>query len=73
MHTNFRRCLLFVPVSLALTLCLGFREGASGPFGADIPSLWMSSRQCLINLAIAGLGWTDIHACRQQPDSGARV
>jgi len=50
-----------------------FHEGTSGPFGADIPSPWMSSRQCLTNLAIAGLGWRDIHARKQHPDSDARV
>lgn len=50
-----------------------FHEGTSGPFGVDIPSPWMNSRQCLTNLAIAGLGWRDIHALKQHPDSDARI
>ena len=49
-----------------------FYEGTSGPFDSDISSPWMSSRQCLNNLATAGLGWRDIHARKQQPDSDAR-
>ncbi len=50
-----------------------FHEGTAGPFGSDIPSPWMSKEQCLLNLGIAGLGWRDVHARKQLPDSDARV
>lgn len=50
-----------------------FHEGTSGPFGKDIPSPWMNANQCLLNLGIAGLGWRDVHARKQSPDSNSRV
>lgn len=50
-----------------------FHEGTAGPFGPDIPYPWMNDRQCLMNLAIEGLGWRDLHARMDPPDSQARV
>ncbi|WP_094556919.1 FkbM family methyltransferase [Synechococcus sp. 1G10] len=60
-------------LSVTGTRDFSFHEGTAGPFGSDIPGPWMNSRQFLMNLAIAGLGWRDLHARMDPPDCQARV
>lgn len=39
-----------------------FPRHSAGPFGNDIDGTWMSADDFLLFLALAGLGWKDIHA-----------
>ncbi|HVM38988.1 MAG TPA: FkbM family methyltransferase [Sphingomicrobium sp.] len=41
-----------------------FREHSAGPFGEDIKAPWEDAQTFFHTLAIAGLGWKDIHASR---------
>jgi FkbM family methyltransferase len=44
-----------------------FNEHSAGPFGEDIRSSWEDADTFFHTLAIAGLGWKDIHASRVIP------
>jgi len=54
-----------------------FRPHSAGPFGEDIRAPWEDPDSFFHTLAIAGLGWKDIHASRliapQAPASGAAI
>ncbi len=46
-----------------------FPYHSAGPFGSDISGHWMTSKNLFLTLAIAGLGWKDIHASNiDKPD-----
>lgn len=44
-----------------------FKKHSAGPFGEDILTPWEDANTFLHTLAIAGLGWKDIHASRVIP------
>jgi FkbM family methyltransferase len=54
-----------------------FKHHSAGPFGEDIRARWEDADTFFHTLAIAGLGWKDIHASRvippSPPLSGARI
>jgi len=46
-----------------------FPHHSAGPFGNDISGSWMTAKDFFYVLAIAGLGWKDIHASNtEKPD-----
>jgi hypothetical protein len=46
-----------------------FPEHSAGPFGVDIAGPWMTADAFFRVLALAGLGWRDVHASRMDvPD-----
>ena len=48
-----------------------FRHHSAGPYGEDIRAPWEDAETFFHTLAIAGLGWKDIHASREIPPSPA--
>lgn len=41
-----------------------FPPHSAGPFGEDVKGPWMGPEDFLIALALEGMGWKDIHACK---------
>lgn len=41
-----------------------FPHHSAGPYGNDIPGIWMTAEYLLRLLQVVGLGWKDIHASR---------